>query len=119
MVIHNWRDTPPKVGHESAIIWDMLSAESAEGAPYACLRSMLGIHRHMLQGRQSSDYHNHPNLEQIYYILQGTGTMRIDGENYKVRDGDVVYLPPGSFHQMINDGDDWLGYLIISGSRIS
>jgi quercetin dioxygenase-like cupin family protein len=31
-----------------------------------------------------------------------------------VREGDVLYLPPGARHQAVNEGDDWMEHLIIT-----
>jgi mannose-6-phosphate isomerase-like protein (cupin superfamily) len=36
--------------------------------------------------------------EEFYYILQGRGTMHIDGEEKEVVPGDLVHIPAGSVH---------------------
>lgn len=42
--------------------------------------------------------HAHMDSEEIYYILSGEGTIHIGEESSKVKNGDVVLIPPGSFH---------------------
>jgi mannose-6-phosphate isomerase-like protein (cupin superfamily) len=123
-VIRNWRDVGPRVGHENAIVWRLLNpahggraepgavADDAQAA--ACLQRITGLARHALQGGKRSDYHVHPNAEQVYYILRGRGALIVDGERYPVREGDVVYLPPGVYHQAVNESDDWMEHLIIT-----
>ena len=117
MVIRNWRDQPPTVGHNSALIWSLLQSKDGQRAAsqeMACLQAMRGVTKHALQGRKTSDYHSHEDMEQVYYILSGNGTVLIDDERHPVREGDVVYLPPQTRHQLINDGEDWIEHLIIS-----
>jgi mannose-6-phosphate isomerase-like protein (cupin superfamily) len=55
--------------------------------------------------------HYHPRTEEIYYILAGTGLMRIAGETRQVGPGDAIAIPPGSAHQITNTGGDELRFL--------
>ena len=36
--------------------------------------------------------------EEFYYILQGRGVMRINGEEKEVGPGDLIYIPSGALH---------------------
>ncbi len=116
MVIRNWRDETPYVGHNAAIIWSLLRPANVEGEKrdLNVLRGMQGIVKHALQPGKESDYHSHEDIEQVYYILKGNATMVIDEERYPVREGDVVYLPPQAMHRIVNDSEDWVEHLIIS-----
>ncbi len=58
-----------------------------------------------------TDAHYHPVTEEIYYILRGTGTMRIAAGERRVGPGDGIAIPPGSAHQIRNDGDADLVFL--------
>ena len=116
MVIRNWKDVTPYVGHESAVIWPLFVGKQAkdktpEEAP---LIGPSGFTLHMMQGGKSGDYHEHEKVEQIYYITQGRGKMKIDDEIYDVKEGDAVHLPPRTKHQLINDSEDWIQHLIVS-----
>lgn len=54
---------------------------------------------------QGHDRHNHPDAEEVLYILSGTGEQMVDdGEPYEVRAGDVVYVPTGVHHSTRNTG---------------
>jgi mannose-6-phosphate isomerase-like protein (cupin superfamily) len=48
--------------------------------------------------------HRHVKTEEIYYILEGNGVMRIDGEEAPVGPGDAIAIPPGAEHQITNAG---------------
>lgn len=116
MVIRNWRQATPTVGHETALIWSIFRGQQATDLPpeEAPLLGASGFTLHMMQGGQSGDYHEHENVEQIYYFTQGRGKMKIDDQVYDVKEGDAVHLPPKTKHQLINDGEDWIQHLIVS-----
>ena len=44
--------------------------------------------------------HWHRLSEEFYFILDGTGTMEIDGETREVAPGDGILIPPGAWHQI-------------------
>jgi uncharacterized cupin superfamily protein len=67
-------------------------------------------------GKRSCPYHYHLAQEEMFVILQGTGSLRVAGELLPVRSGDVVVIPPGPEypHQFINTSDAPMHYLSIS-----
>ena len=56
----------------------------------------------------------HP-LEEIYYFLEGEGTMWVDGEDVAIAAGDAIMVPPGSDHGFRNTGDGPLKLIIVWG----
>jgi mannose-6-phosphate isomerase-like protein (cupin superfamily) len=55
--------------------------------------------------------HYHPVTEEIYYILEGVGRMRIGSDQRSVGPGDAIAIPPGEEHQITNTGDTVLRFL--------
>jgi mannose-6-phosphate isomerase-like protein (cupin superfamily) len=57
--------------------------------------------------------HKHNDTEQIFYILEGSGTLVIgkDNRTFRVNPGDVVRIPPAEWHKII--ADDVMKYLSI------
>lgn len=51
----------------------------------------------------------HEGQEELYYIFAGQGVVMIDEEPHKIEAGDVVFIPDGSMHYLINDGNEKLG----------
>jgi len=54
----------------------------------------------------ATDAHYHRVAEEIYLFTSGAGRMRMAGEEAAVRAGDMVVIPPGTEHQLVNDGDE-------------
>jgi len=72
-------------------------------------------------GKSAFPFHNHHVNEEMVFVLQGSGEIRIGDGTYPLRVGDVVALPPGgreAAHQIINSGTDELRYLAVS-NRLS
>jgi mannose-6-phosphate isomerase-like protein (cupin superfamily) len=60
--------------------------------------------------------HVHHDTEQVFYILEGTGVLQISQdspERYPVKPGDVVRIPPSTYHRIFCDGAKPLRYLSI------
>lgn len=55
--------------------------------------------------------HYHPRSEEIYYITEGTGRIRIEGQVAEVRPGDAIAIPPGQKHKLWNTGSTTLRLL--------
>ncbi|MFJ7499166.1 cupin domain-containing protein [Serratia grimesii] len=67
-------------------------------------------------GMRSCPYHFHYAQEEMFIVLEGTGTLRVAGEQLPIKSGDVIFIPPGPEypHQIINTSDAPLKYLSIS-----
>jgi uncharacterized cupin superfamily protein len=67
-------------------------------------------------GKQSCPYHFHHAQEEMFIVLQGSGTLRVAGERLPIRAGDVIFIPAGPEypHHIINTSDAPLQYLSIS-----
>lgn len=51
----------------------------------------------------ATERHYHKRAEEIYFILEGEGTMEIDGEEQTVSPGDGILIPPGAWHTIRAD----------------
>ena len=48
--------------------------------------------------------HDHPNHEEVYYVIQGKGEMVVGEDKYDIKTGDALYVPFGEFHTTYNTG---------------
>ena len=65
----------------------------------------------LLQPGEATQRHYHGDSEEIYYLVEGTGQMEIDGERARVAPGDAVLIPPGAWHQIRADTSGPLRFL--------
>lgn len=75
----------------------------------------------LLYRDQSTRGHRHPGQEEVYIFVQGTGQMIVGEETdapFGVSAGDIVLIPDGAFHRVINNGDiNLLFNCIFDGKR--
>ena len=68
-------------------------------------------------GKRAFPLHCHRVNEEMFFIIEGSGEVRIGEERYPIRAGDVIACPPGGpekAHQIINTGTSQLRYLAVS-----
>lgn len=67
-------------------------------------------------GKRAFPCHLHHAIEEMCFILEGEGTLRLGDDRYPLRKGDFVAFPPGprGGHQIINSGTAELVYLAVS-----
>ena len=59
----------------------------------------------MVPAGTSTLLHHHRASEEFYFILEGTGTMEIDGTRQEVGAGDAILIPCGSRHRITATSD--------------
>jgi mannose-6-phosphate isomerase-like protein (cupin superfamily) len=76
----------------------------------SCIRNQ-SLAEARLQPGQSTQEHFHRVTEEIYYITDGVGRMRIEAEERLVKLGDAIAIPPGKRHKIWNTGSGVLRLL--------
>jgi quercetin dioxygenase-like cupin family protein len=57
---------------------------------------------------QALGYHRHPTGDQIFTVIEGTGTFKLDGgneESLAVKAGSTFLAPANVWHDLIDSGD--------------
>jgi mannose-6-phosphate isomerase-like protein (cupin superfamily) len=58
--------------------------------------------------------HFHHHAQQFFYVLAGKAVMEVDGRSVMLNAGVGIWIPVGTSHQMKNDSDDEVHFLVIS-----
>lgn len=53
-------------------------------------------------------------MEEIYFVLSGTGVMGVDDEEKQVHPGDATWIPVGSSHSLVNNGAEPCVILVVA-----
>ena len=56
---------------------------------------------HVTTIKEDSRVHYHKKMTEIYYVLEGEGTMEVDGESYPLKPGVSVMIKPGCRHRAV------------------
>ncbi len=89
--------TPPFITADGSEIRELLAYRNSGLKNQSLAEATLPV------GRATKE-HYHPKTEEIYYIIQGQGLMKIEGECCDVVVGDAIAIPPGQKHKIWNTG---------------
>lgn len=67
----------------------------------------------MLPPGTSIAVHDHIHEEKLYFVMEGTGIMTVNGERAPVERGDAVPCPAGGSHGIENNSDKPLMIMVI------
>jgi uncharacterized cupin superfamily protein len=112
MLIRNFNDAPRKRLLREPH-YDGEGARLARGTAAEKLGASFDI---LAPGKRGCPYHLHHAQEEMFIVIEGSGTLRVAGEMLPLKPGDVVFIPAGPDypHQIINTSDAPLKYLSIS-----
>ncbi len=97
---------PTQTFEWGSIKW-LVSSDTAE-------RAALTFGEVVLLPGKGHDRHNHPESEEVLYVLSGEGEQMVaDGEPFAVRAGDAIYVPTAVFHSTRNTGWEPLRLLAV------
>lgn len=68
-------------------------------------------------GKRAFPFHSHRVNDEMFFVIEGNGEIRIGEETHPIRQGDVIACPPGgpeTAHQIINTSNEELKYLAVS-----
>ena len=104
MDIGNLNEVPSFVTKDGSEIRELLAYRNSEIRNQSLAEARLPV-------GGSTQEHYHPEAEEIYYITDGTGRIRIEGELREVKAGDAIAIPPGRKHKLWNTGMETLRLL--------
>ncbi len=73
-------------------------------------RNLGGIFCQLLPGAKLP-YHYHKNRESIIILISGEGVEIVDDRETNIKAGDVLYIPAGEKHMMVNRSKNTIRYL--------
>jgi mannose-6-phosphate isomerase-like protein (cupin superfamily) len=59
--------------------------------------------------------HYHREIEEVYYVVSGSGEMTVGDETRQVATGDAVYVPRGRRHSIANNGTEPIKLILVCG----
>jgi quercetin dioxygenase-like cupin family protein len=103
MIVRSLEEAEPFTTADGSTIRELL------GLPTAPVRNQ-SLAEATLDPGQATERHYHADAEEIYYVVEGSGEMELDGERRTLTVGDAALIPPGARHQ-ITAGTDGCRFL--------
>ncbi len=117
------RAPKPIINVAEAPLQELTSPKAKFQAKLARLGPLLGTEKlgAMLTilepGKCAFPFHAHHAIEELFYIVEGTGSYRYGDKTYTIRQGDLLTAPTGGTaraHQIVNTSDGRLVFLAVS-----
>ena len=91
---------------------DRVRAELEEGGGYRVVHDSPGLEVgvYVLVAPEPDRQQPHED-DELYVVLEGTGTLEVEGESFPVRPGSAVFVPAGADHRFT--GYEGLSVLVI------
>ncbi len=93
MEIRQLSDQPPFVTKDGSTIRSILDRSNAPVEKQSLAEATVSA-------GNATERHYHKVSEEFYFLLEGEGTMEVDGESREVRPGDAVLIPAGAWHEI-------------------
>jgi mannose-6-phosphate isomerase-like protein (cupin superfamily) len=74
--------------------------------------NMLTAELEFLPGKQLQPPHQHAE-EEFSFIIEGSGTWSLNGEESEIHKGDLMYAKPWDWHGIRNSGTDTLRFFVV------
>jgi len=88
----------PTMSFDWGVIKPLIATDNTEDPDVSLMHVVL------LPG-QGHERHNHPDADEILYILSGEGEQMVDdAQTFPVRAGQAVWIPKEAFHSTMNTG---------------
>lgn len=97
MDVVNLDEAPAFVTKDGSEIRELLAHRNS------VIRNQSLAEARLLPG-QATEEHYHARTEEIYYVTEGSGRLRLGEELRDVRAGDAIAIPPGQRHKLWNTG---------------
>ncbi len=99
----DWIEPP---GHEGSYSKLLVNPENSE-------TQYLDVRVSITRPQGAIEPHSHAEAENVYYVIQGTGVIDLDGVRQLVRPGIAVFIAPGVRHALYNTGFENLVTLFV------
>ena len=85
----------PFIARDGALIFELLRPETSD-------IKNLSVASGYLKPQQKALPHYHKKSEEVYYVISGTGRVRVDEDVADITTGDAIHIPIGTIHALEN-----------------
>lgn len=81
------------------------------------MKTFMMFSRVLIKPGTTNQMHVHNDQEQVYFVMQGGGVIKVGDEETRVTSGDAIFLPAAVPHGFINDTEK-LTILLMIGAKV-
>jgi len=92
--------------------WGSIRVYTKDSTATVGTDSMLTAELEFLPGKRLQPPHQHPQ-EEFQYVISGSGTWHLNGQDIPLVAGDLMYAKPGDLHGIANTGTEPLRFFVV------
>jgi quercetin dioxygenase-like cupin family protein len=81
-------------------------------------RDDVSLKQERMPCQTSEARHCHASSTQIFYVLRGMLTVVVEQDEFTLRAGEGLEIPPGAFHEVKNQSDGEVEFLLVSQPKV-
>jgi len=91
-------------------IGNLLDFESQKSARKAIFKEgQLDVGLLLYEPGQTTPEHKHSNIDEVFYVISGEGTIKINNDEYVISEKDIILSPKGETHGFYNtSSSNWV-----------
>lgn len=91
-------------------IGNLLDFESQKSARKAIFKEgQLDVGLLLYEPGQTTPEHKHSNIDEVFYVISGEGTITINNDEYVISEKDIILSPRGETHGFYNtSSSNWV-----------
>ena len=89
---------------------NLLDFESQKSVRKAIFKEgQLDVGLLLYEPGQTTPEHKHSNIDEVFYVISGEGTITINNEDYVISEKDIILSPKGENHGFYNtSSSNWV-----------
>ena len=92
--------------------WGSIQIYTSDATATVGTDSLLTAQLEFLPGKRLQPPHLHAE-EELQYVIEGSGTWFLNGEETPIRPGDLMYAKPGDLHGIANTSGEPLRFFVV------
>ena len=104
--------TESHISHDGATVYELNSLKERTN-------SNIGIAVGYLKGLKKAKQHYHIKSEEVYFVIRGEGTIKLDDKDENIGKGSLIYIPQNIHHSLKNTLKQPLEILCLSSPPYS
>lgn len=105
--IKSYKDSIPYVTKDGSIIRELMHPNQDPVVKQSVAEAIIQV-------GMATFEHKHLQSEEIYYVIQGQGSMSLGAELFSIKAGDTICIPPNTAHSVKNTGHEDLKIICTS-----
>ena len=92
-MLRNRKIVQPYTTKDGSTVWELFHSGSSPAKDISVAEACVGP-------GEETQRHEHRRSQEIYYVIEGSGTMGLGQDSFEIKAGDAIFITPGAPHNI-------------------